>query len=343
MAGRRHTPPARPRIYGGDETKARAAVKRYITKAEGLLDQAVGVRKQYDAAIERWNNPKAQRERKQEEEKRERERQRVRERAEREWAGLDAASYLLEPIFPLRLVPREPDLGGVAVSVGWDADFQRFASNSGKAMRSLLQEKFEDVLPVLASHPPRDHEEREEWLRGALDELRQLQAVLGVQRNIEPIPPAATPFAELHSSGLVEENVIRDHTKSMAAQRTPKQLNDAIGSVKELTEATLRGALDQLGQPARSRDDLSTLMKAWRLAIVKPAAPSPGGADALVRALNADVAFLSEWRNRYGRGHGRTKYPAGVRPRHARLATDAAERVIRFVVTTMDDLELLPP
>ena len=83
-------------------------------------------------------------------------------------------------------------------------------------------------------------------------------------------------------------------------------------------------------------------MKAWRESIGQ-AAPSPSGAEVLTRTFNTQVAFLAEWRNRYGRGHGRTKYPVGVKARHARLAVDTAETCIRLVVTTMDDLELLPP
>jgi hypothetical protein len=83
-------------------------------------------------------------------------------------------------------------------------------------------------------------------------------------------------------------------------------------------------------------------MKAWRGAI-EQGAPNQGGSEVLARALNTQVAFLAEWRNLYGRGHGRTRYPSGVKPRHARVAVDTAETFIRFIVTTMDDLQLLPP
>jgi hypothetical protein len=55
------------------------------------------------------------------------------------------------------------------------------------------------------------------------------------------------------------------------------------------------------------------------------------------------VKVTSVWRNAYGRGHGRPAYPPGLEPRHARLAADAAETCVRFIVSTMDDLELLPP
>jgi hypothetical protein len=72
----------------------------------------------------------------------------------------------------------------------------------------------------------------------------------------------------------------------------------------------------------------------------------PKGAATLDKAqasLASLATFLAEWRNAYGRGHGRSQYPPGLAARHARLAADAAETCVRFIVTTMDDLQLLPP
>ena len=140
--------------------------------------------------------------------------------------------------------------------------------------------------------------------------------------------------------------MINDHAKDMVSPRTPKQLADAIGSAKELTEATLRASLDRLGETYKPNDTLPALMKKWRTAVGKVAPPDPLGEDALNKALAALanlVTFVAEWRNTYGRGHGKTRYPPGLTTRHARLASDSAETCIRFIVTTMDDLELLPP
>lgn len=55
------------------------------------------------------------------------------------------------------------------------------------------------------------------------------------------------------------------------------------------------------------------------------------------------MTFAAEWRNAYGSGHGKPKFPPGLRPRHVRLAADAGETAIRFIATTMDDLALLAP
>ena len=74
-----------------------------------------------------------------------------------------------------------------------------------------------------------------------------------------------------------------------------------------MTEATLRAALDQLGEPYKSQDELGVLMKKWRSAIHGQAPPDPQGVAILDRAQAAAnlVKFLAEWRNAYGRGHGR--------------------------------------
>jgi hypothetical protein len=175
--------------------------------------------------------------------------------------------------------------------------------------------------------------------------MQEVQAALGVKRGIATKAPAPARFEELHASGLVSEKVINDHAKDMRSPRTSRQLYNAIGSAKELTEATLRAALDRLGESYGRGDDLPGLMKKTRKAIGKVAPPDPHGEAALDKAQTALanlVTFLAEWRNAYGRGHGQPQYPPDLTARHARLAADAAETSVRFIVTTMDDLQLLP-
>jgi hypothetical protein len=296
----------RPRIYG-DETKCRRAVARYLRDADDLLDQAEGARN------------------------------RIRAIAERD-------------------VTKRLEMVEVAVGGTWRKDLDRWHDRCREGMRRYLQDQFETVLPGIASHLPRDWskagvmmvtlDDGVPWLTHARDDLRELQAALGVRRDVATAAPAAVRFEELHASGLVAAKVIEDHAKEMRAPRTPRQLSNAIGAAKELTEATLRAALDQLEEPPKRKDDLPVLMKNWRKAIGERAAPDPRGEASLKRAqtgLANLVTFLAEWRNAYGRGHGRREYPRDLTARHARLAADAAETCVRFIVTTMDDLELLPP
>lgn len=242
----------------------------------------------------------------------------------------------------------------LALEMAWVKDVRRWFGTAGPTMGRYLQEQH-DILPVIANGLPPDTgkprhriglENGEPWLRKALEELRALQVVLGVRRGVATAAPAPARFEELHASGLVAEKVINDHAKEMRSPRTPRQLHNAIGSAKELTEATLRAALDRLEESYGRSDDLPSLMKRWRKAVGRLAPPDPEGEamlDKAQAALANLVTFLAEWRNAYGRGHGRPQYPPGLTTRHARLATDAAETCVRFIVTTMDDLERLPP
>jgi len=287
----------------GSETRCRTAVARYINGAEELLDRAVGVRNRVAAVTATQNR---------------------------------AFSALL-------------------IESEWVDELRRWFNTARRGMSRYLQEQLDEVMPVLAlGLPPATGKPRhavglengEPWLRKALEELQEMQAVLGVRRGVAKQAPAPARFEELHASGLVGEKVIGDHAKEMLSPRTPKQVYDAIGSAKELTEATLRAALERLGEPYERGDDLPRLMKKWRKAVGELAPPDPAGRETLDKAQAALanlVTFLAEWRNAYGRGHGRPQYPPGLTTRHARLAADAAETCVRFIVTTMDDLELLPP
>ena len=237
----------------------------------------------------------------------------------------------------------------------WEKPVRRWFAAAQRGMGPYLQDEFVDVAPTLAyGLPPDTGKPRHRialdngvpWLQQALKELRALQDALGIRRDVAAAAPAPARFEELHASGLVSEKVINDRAKDMRAPRTPGQLSKAIGAAKELTEATLRAALERLGEPYAPRDDLPVLMRKWRAAVSRVAPPDPEGQTILDRAqaaLASIVTFLAEWRNAYGEGHGRPRYPPGLRARHARLAADAAETCVRFIATTMDDLELLPP
>lgn len=236
----------------------------------------------------------------------------------------------------------------------WTDEVERWHVTVIRSAHRHLAEAAPTVLPTVTTPWPPDtgkprHARRiewvEPWLRDSISELGELRTKLGVRRGVAAAP-APNRFAELEASGLVDSQVIAGHARDMTNPRTPKQLADAIGAAKELSEAALRGALDRLGEPWRDTDDVSGLMRKWRQRVEQHAAPDPAGRGSLDNAqaaLGNLLRFLAEWRNAYGGGHGRPTYPPGLSQRHARLAVDAAETIVRFVATTMDDLAMLPP
>jgi hypothetical protein len=183
----------------------------------------------------------------------------------------------------------------------WDSP-QRWYSTTRHGLSKYLH-GVEEVLPVLcAGVPSRKPKEPREppgikrepahslkeldtwvsWLSAARDELRELQSVIGVRRGIAPTPVTAARFEELLASGLVDHQVIEDHARDMCGPRTPKQLATAIGAAKELTEATLRAAIDHCGESWKSGDDLGMLMKTWRNAMHEKGCPRPRGSGGAV-------------------------------------------------------------
>ncbi len=297
----------RPRIYGSEQ-KCRAAVSRYLTRTRELQDEVEGAQ-------------------------------------------------------ALIAVATPAEAEEIGAEMEWEEDISRWLTQTRRVMRRYLQGQLETVMPNLVAGPPSTTTgrlrtitlaESVPWLLAVQRELLELHAVLGVAgggsettETTETTETAETTarFPELYASGLVEESVIDDRAAEMRAIRTPKQRARAIDSATELTEATLRGALDRLQEHHASNDDLPTLSRKWRQAIRTKAPPDPKGADALEKAQAAIsdlVTFLAEWRDSHDTAHGRRRYPPELAPRHARLATDAAETYARFVVTTMDDLQLLP-
>jgi hypothetical protein len=115
--------------------------------------------------------------------------------------------------------PREshPRMVAFVIEDEWARRVHRSFSAAARGLGPYLQEQTQ-VLPVIALGLPPDtgkprHEiglENEPWLTKAIDELRALQDVLGVGRDIGKEAPAPARFEELHVSGLVAEKVIND-------------------------------------------------------------------------------------------------------------------------------------
>jgi hypothetical protein len=293
----------RPHIYG-DEASFKRSARRYVKRGQDLLDELEGVHKRYAKALEESGD------------------------FSKVWAKMSV---------------QEP----------WLDDVKRFARNVHHFMARRL-ENAEVLLPDTMLSLPADTPKRrylvventEPWLRAALDELKALLARLGVSKQVANIAAPPGRFEELRISGLVEAAIVESAVDDMSRLKTPAQLANAIGAAKELVEATLRGALETMGIPYKKRDDLPRLMATWRAAAASIASPSQADRnliDKVLSSLSGLVTFTAEWRNAHGRGHGRTKQQPDLKPRHARLAVDAAEAAVRFIVTTLDDLGMLQP
>lgn len=182
-----------------------------------------------------------------------------------------------------------------------------------------------------------------------LEWVQALLARIPTRRNVDRVSPEGIRLAELRNSGLVDSQLIDNLERKMTGKLTLSRTRDAIGAAKEIVEATLRATLVALqGSPAQvEKLDFPALAKQTRAALAARAEAAfiEKDRDVIARFQSgfANIeSTLAELRNRHGSGHGRPRLGRGLRPRHGRLAIDTAEAYVRFLVTTLDDLQLLP-
>jgi hypothetical protein len=114
----------------------------------------------------------------------------------------------------------------------------------------------------------------------------------------------------------------------------------AIGSMKELIEATLKTILSNKGITVGIGDDISKLLRAVQKSLElapEDIEDSKKGADTIRRILSnlgQIVVGVSELRNLYGTGHGRHAEHRGLGSRHARLVVGAGATLCIFLLET---------
>jgi len=116
----------------------------------------------------------------------------------------------------------------------------------------------------------------------------------------------------------------------------------AIGSTKELVEATLKTILTELKIPADKDDDIPKLLKQVQKALdlvpegVDDAKKGAEIIKVLLSNLGQVVIKVAELRNLYGTGHGKDKKRTGLNERHARLTVGAGVTLSTFLLETFE-------
>lgn len=114
----------------------------------------------------------------------------------------------------------------------------------------------------------------------------------------------------------------------------------AIGSSKELVEATCKAILTDAGVPFSAQAEVPELvhLTSEQLGLLAAkVSDSERGARSLKRVLGSlasTVQGLAELRNLYGSGHGRAPGEEGLDARHARLCVGAAATLSLFLMET---------
>lgn len=116
----------------------------------------------------------------------------------------------------------------------------------------------------------------------------------------------------------------------------------AIGSTKELVEATLKTILTHLEIEIDKNDDVPKLLKKVQKGLeivpdsIDDAVKGAEMIKILLSNLGSVVIKLTELRNLYGTGHGKEKKRNGLSERHARLAVGAGVTLCTFLLETFE-------
>lgn len=114
----------------------------------------------------------------------------------------------------------------------------------------------------------------------------------------------------------------------------------AIGSSKELLEATCKAILAELGEAVPDGADVPSLVNAVLKKLnllAKDVSSEKRGADSIrsiLSSLARIVQNVAELRNLYGTGHGKGPSERGLAGRHARLCAGAASTLATFLMET---------
>lgn len=227
----------------------------------------------------------------------------------------------------------------------WEDSIAHLISNifgPGDATYAVTRVPYWDGTDTTASARFQAERDAIEANLSLLDEVRD-----ALPRAASQATPTYRPrLDELRASGLVTPEAVDGYAERMGKIRTRPQMAGAIGASKEVVEATLKAALALLGTPPAPGEKFPTLVKDYRDAVASNPryAPDPNTRtviEDIERRAATLIDSLAPLRNRVGDGHGHLQYPKNLSRRHARLAADAAETYVRFIVLTLTDLGLL--
>lgn len=154
--------------------------------------------------------------------------------------------------------------------------------------------------------------------------------------------PGSRILPEPDLASLRDPAAIEDQMGRMRRGLDDGDLSQAIGSAKDLIEATAKTVLNELGIDFHERDDVPALARAVQKTLgLHPdvIAPTRPGAEAVRKILGGLTAIstgIAELRNHYGTGHGRG-HTVLLEARHAELAVDASVLYCRTVLAALAD------
>ena len=209
-----------------------------------------------------------------------------------------------------------------------------------KEVRKILN-VYEDVLiDLIDNFNDSNNDYSKEWI----DKLEKFLLRDGYKfenNKLRPVGQVANFENLQNATDLLDKTHFQEHI-----ERIQKSISDdpslAIGSTKELVEATLKTILNHLEIEIDKKDDVPKLLKKVQQGLeivpdnIDDAVKGAEMIKILLNNLGSVVIKLTELRNLYGTGHGKEKKRNGLSERHARLAVGAGITLSTFLLETFE-------
>jgi hypothetical protein len=253
-------------------------------------------------------------------------------------------AFGLALLMPYELVLVEVDTGAFEKALKWISDLDGYATGSlpDRERDAIRSVQSPELSPVRAGRPRPTIDSVVGTFRQALaGRLAVLDELLGLNDPANTVDThdreAAGGWNHLRGLGIIDDNVLDGHLKTIRTRRTRAEQSAAIGAAKELLEATLKGVLLHYNPEADISGDLPKLWKEVRSKLVtdSDSDPSLGSKDKGIAQLSGSLAGvidgLAYIRNRVGSGHGRSRPPRGLSESHVLLSVDSVYTLTRFI------------
>ncbi|MDL2141789.1 abortive infection family protein [Flavobacterium tructae] len=226
---------------------------------------------------------------------------------------------------------RRTKVEGYCYSIDWTNPAQ---------VRKILNVYEEILLDLTDSIQDYNRKNEIEWLE-KLQRFLLRDGYKFENNKLAPVGQVANFDSLQNATDLLDKTHFQEHIDRIQKSITTDP-SLAIGSTKELVEATLKTILTHLEIEIDKNDDVPKLLKKVQkgLEIVPDSIDDAiKGAEMikiLLSNLGSVVIKLTELRNLYGTGHGKEKKRNGLSERHARLAVGAGITLCTFLLETFE-------
>jgi len=173
--------------------------------------------------------------------------------------------------------------------------------------------------------------------RLSYDELEVIQDTAQRRHILRERNAASSVVDDVRKTHFFSVHSIEIETRRML-ESVDSDPPDAITAASSLVETVAKQLLTQMNLPYPSEQVVSTLVNEVRKGLkLMPDDVEEAQFKAMIRSLTATVHALGEIRTKFGDAHGHAVNTVQVKPRHARLAVNAAATISRFLVETYEE------